>query len=297
MPIRNSFSILMCNFKLVYKLLFFMLIIVLIGVAIFFSVLSPIFEDYFNEVREDFVIDIEEIIQHPILTLQGFLKMFVNYISINSRVINLKLLYLAILIIAVRFFLFLPIIPVSKIIYSKMTTNFDQGLFNAFVSSMPQSILFSFITSIIIGSVDIGLFIILVLFTVKMLKLIGLIALPICLGIAIFTYSLRMTLICQWLPEIARNDGKKIFSAFKNSLKPMAERFTKCLICIMVVNTITITLMLSTLLPTAGLVPIVLIPTCMVLYCILYMALNFSYNNQKYFTDNGVMVYDPTKKF
>lgn len=297
MPIRNSFYVLMSNFKLVYKLLFFILIILLIAVAITFSIVNPIFEEYYDFLRDQFEYHTEEMIRHPIKTIQSFFNIFLEYIDVNSSLINTKLLNLSLLFIGLRFFVVLPILPVTSVLYSKMTTNFDKGLFNSFVSILPQCLLYTLISSVVLGLVDLGLIVVLALLSVQLIKLLGFIALPVSLALAIGVFSLRMTLFCQWLPEICQNNGKKIFSAFKASIKPTFKQFSKNFICITVVNTLSVAIIMTTFIPTAGLIPMLLIPTFMVLYQSLYLALNFSYRKQKYFIDNGVTVYDPTKIF
>jgi hypothetical protein len=247
--------------------------------------------------REQFEYHTEEIIRHPIKTLQSFFDIFLKYFDVNSSEINLKLVNLSLLFIGLRFFVVLPIMPVAIVLYSKMTTNFDKGLFNSFVSSLPQCLLYTLVSSVVFGIIDLGLFALLALVSVQLIKLLGFIALPVSLALAIGIFSLRMTLVCQWLPEICKNNGKKIFSAFKTSLRPTIKQFSKNFICMTVVNTLSIAIMTTTFLPTAGLVPILLIPTFIVLYQSMYLALNFSYRKQKYFIDNGVTVYDPTKVY
>ncbi|HKL73918.1 MAG TPA: hypothetical protein VJ903_03400 [Clostridia bacterium] len=297
MPIRNSLNVLLCNFKLVYKLLLFILIITLIAVAICFSIINPIFEGYYEVVREQFDYVIEDMVKHPIMMFQSFFNIFLDYLDINSSFVSIKMLNLSLLFIGLRFFIMLPVLPVANVLHSKMTTNFDQGLFNSFVSSLPQCLLFSLLSAVVLGLIDLAILVGIALLAVPLIKFLGLIALPICLAIAIGAFSLRMSLVCQWLPEISRNNGKKIFSALKASIQPTIKQFTKNFICISVTNTVSVALLMSTFIPTVGLFPIFLIPTFVVLYQSLYLALNFSYNHQKYFIDNGVTVYDPTKKF
>jgi hypothetical protein len=274
-----------------------MLIIMLIGIAVFFSVLNPIIQGYFETVREVFEFNVEEIISHPILTLKTFLNIFADYIEVNNSYVNIQLMNIGFLFIGIRFFLYLPMLSVNKIIYSKMTTNYDQGLLNAFISILPQSLIFALVSSVAFGIIDIGLIILLSYVSLQIIKLLGLIAMPISLALFIFVFSLRMTIFCQWLPEIASNDSKKVFTSLLQSFKPTFKKFKKNYICITVVNIVFVSLMLTSLIPTFGLFPILLIPTLMVFYISMYMALNFSYKNKKYFIDNGVTVYDPTKKF
>lgn len=301
MPIKNSISILFSNFKLVYKLLLLMVIIVLIATAIVFAILGPVFEGYFEQVRNSMTANFEHnfqsMIAHPILTIQTILRMFTIYFTENSHFVNLRIIYSALIIIFARFLLSLSLVPVNKIMYSKMTTNFDEGLLNAFISTLPQSFFYSLITSIVLGIIDFALAFGLIYFAVWFIQAIGLLAFPITLALAITIYTLRITFLSQWLPEMAKSEDKNIFRSLKKSFTPLFKNFKKNFICMSVSIIIFVGLSLATLVPTFGLIPALLLPTFIVYYITLNITLNFSYYCQKYYTDNGVTIYNPTKLF
>lgn len=297
MPIKHSFSILLCNFKLVAKLFVFLMIIVLLASAILIGILDPVLKDFFDDVRDELHLDADEFVQHPILSMQKFFKHFSDFLAANSSMVWTKIIYIWLLIMGSRFLISLPLLPVTKILHSKMTTGFDMGLANATVSTFGQNLLFCLVTSIILSTFDILLFVGIAYLVSALFKLIGIIALPICVLILALIYTARMAVVCQWLPHIAAQQSKNIFVAFKNSLKPTFKNFRKNFICLFVVTVCTVTIALVTLIPTIGLFPMLLMPTFMVIYAAMCLALNYSYYEQKYFIDNGITVYNPTKKY
>jgi len=273
------------------------LIIVLIATAIVFSILGPVFNQLFDHVREAFVTSPDEIVRHPILAVQNILKLFTIYFAQNASYINMRLVFVSLIIIFTRFLINLPLIPINKIMYSKLTTNFDQGLLNAVISTLPISLLYSLLTSVVLGIVDFAIGFGLIFLATWLIQAIGFIALPISLALALFIYTLRFSLLSQWLPEIAKNGEKNIFIALKHSFTPLFKNFEKNFICLSVSTIIFISIILGTIIPTFGLVPVLMLPTFIVFYITLNITLNFSFYRKKYFIDNGVTIYNPTKLF
>ena len=297
MPIKHSFSILLCNFKLVAKIFFFILIILLVAGALLIGILKPVLDGFFTTIQEQYPLDANEFIQHPILTMQGIIRHFLDFLTSNSSMILLRILYVWLLIMGSRFLLSLPLLPTAKILHSKMTTGFDMGLVNATVLTIGQNLLFSLLTSIVFSVLDILIFVALWYILVGLFGLISVLALPVVLLLALLIYSLRVSILCQWIPEICACPSKNIFIAFKNALAPGIKNLRKNFICTFVLIIASVTTILTTLIPTMGLIPLLLIPTIMVMYGAMCLALNFSFHQQKYFTDNGVTVYNPVKKF
>lgn len=297
MPIKNSFSQLFCNFKLVGKIFLFILIIMLVATAVLMSILSPVLEGYFHKMQEEAPISPEEFIKHPIKSLERFFAFFTEFLQANSDMVSKRVVYIVIVVIAARFLLLLPLFPVNKILHEKMTSGFDVGLFNAFVNTLAQNLLFNLVFSLITGFVDLAIFTGIIYLTSALLKIIGVISLPISLLIALALYSLRVTVFCQWLPEYFMNKPKNVFLALGAGLKTGFKQFRKNYICIFVTFIIYFAIGASTLFTTFGLVPILLIPTIMVTHTSLCLILNYTYHKHKYFTDNGVTVYNPVKKY
>lgn len=297
MPIKHSFSILLCNFKLVAKIFVFFLIIMLIASAILIGILDPVLKGFFQELQDEFPFEGDEIIRHPIRTLQEFAEHFSRFLEANSSLVFKQLIYIWLLIMGSRFLMSLPVLPVTKILHSKMTTGFDMGLLNATVSTVSQNLLYCLVTSVVLSMIDILVFAGICYIIVGVIQLMGIIALPLSLLTVIVIYTLRLCIFCQWLPEICASKSKNIFLALKNSFKPAFKNFRKNFICLFVLMVSCVTIVLTTIVPTVGLFPLLLIPTYLALYSAMCLTLNFSYRQQKYFVDNGVTIYNPVRKY
>lgn len=297
MPIYHSFSILLCNFKLVAKLLLFIFILFLIAASILIGILNPVLDNFFEELQDEIPIDGDYFFKHPILSLQLIFDYFADFLANNPALVITRLLYIWLLITGFKFFVSLPLLPVTKILHSKMTTGFDMGFLNATISTVKENLLFCLLVAIVTGIIDLLIFAAITYVFIGLTKLIGILSLPIAFLVALTVYTLRITLLSQWLPEICISGSKNIFRALQHSFKPVFRNFRKNFICVFVILVTVASVVLTTFLPTFGLVPILMIPTYMVLYCSLCLALSCSFYHQKYFIDNGVTIYNPVKKY
>lgn len=297
MPINHSFSITMCNFKLVAKLALFICIIIIIAIALLLGIIGPVLRGYISELQEDFPLKPESVVEHPLQSLKTLIVFFGNYISSHTYFVTIRIVYLFLLAMGLRFFAQLSMLPLAKILHSKMATGFDMGFLNAFISTIGENVLYSFISSVIYTVLDGLICIATVYLAVWATQTFGILGITVSIFIAIELITLRTTLFCQWLPEIVKSKKRNIFTALISSIKPMAGHFRKNFICMTVINVMFFGLCMTTALPTIGLIPILALPTYMVLYTALAQALNFSYFQQKYFIDNGATIYEPTKKF
>ena len=297
MPIYHSFSILFCNFKLVAKLLLFIFVIFLVAASILIGILNPVLDNFFEELQQEIPIDGDYFFKHPILSLQIILDYFTDFLENNPALVATRLVYIWLLVTGFKFFVSLPLLPVTKILHSKMTTGFDMGFLNATISTVKENLLFCLVSAIVLGIADLLIFAAMTYVFIGLAKLIGILSLPVSFLITLVIYSLRITLLCQWLPEMCASSSKNIFKALKHSFKPVFRNFRKNFICVFVILVTVSSVVLSTVLPTFGLVPILMIPTYIVLYCSLCLTLSCSFYHQKYFIDNGVTIYNPVKKY
>ncbi len=297
MPIKNSFSVLMCNFKLVAKIFLFILIVLVIVAAIVMSIMAPVLEGYFDQLQSEMPITPEEAIKHPVESMKVLLEYFSQFIKENSAFVSMRMLYLVLAIVISRIVIMLPVFPVTKILHEKMTSGFDVGLVNAFVSTLVQNLLFSLVFSIVVAVIDIFITVAVVLLATELFRAFGLITLPISLLIAMLVFSFRILVVSQWLPEYFNKQPKNVFLALGDGIKNAFRQFSKNYLCCFATLVIYFTLIVCTLLPTMGLVPILLVPTIMVTHSAMCLILNYTYHQHKYFTDNGVTVYNPIKKY
>ena len=296
MPIKHSLSILLCNFKLVAKLFVFFLVILLIIGALTIGIMKPVFDGFFNEVQTDVPISVEDFYKHPIVSIRTYVNMFGDYLT-QSENFGLQLFYLWLIIVVTGFLLKLPLLPVTKVLYGKTISGFDGGLLNGVVTTIGQNLLYSAVSGLVFGTVDTGILVGMTYFALVLSRAIGVIALPICALITFALFAARMSLFCHWLPEICESSSKNIFKAFVNSLKPTFKKFVKDFICIFFLIIAGWSIAVLTAIPTLGAATLLIIPTLFTLYSAMCLCLSFSYKQQKYFTDNGVTIYNPVKKF
>ena len=274
-----------------------MLIIILAASALFVSLITPIFADFIGEFSGTLASFELSFFNNPFKSAETAILSFVSFFNANAGSLFLRILALAGLMAAIRFLITLCLMPVSKILHDKMTTGFDMGFNNAFISTLSQNLLFSVICSVVLTVID-SLLIFGILYALYgLVKLIGLFGIPIALILAVFIFSVRMAAVCMWLPEMNNQNSKNIFKALAAARKPTLKYFRKNTLCLMVINTVTLSLMLVSLIPTVGLLPILLVPTYLVLYTALCNALSYSFYQKKYFIDNGVTVYQSVKKY
>lgn len=295
MPINHSFSILMCNIKLVLKLTILILIIGLLIFALIASAIMPIVKDFSSIIRNS-DIDADMLVNHPIQTIRTeIIDECMNYLKNTNW--ETTLIYIILLLYALGFLFTVTKLPVTKVLYNKMISGYDIGLLHAFISTGFQNLLLSLILSIISFAISAGLFIgtwslVMLCFDADLLILI-----PFIIILWLAALSVRSCFFSQWMPEICASQSKNIFDGLKIGIKGSVKRFSKNFLCYFTINFILFAVIVSTIILSFGAIPLICIPVYIVLACALSLTLNFSYHQQKYFIDNGGTVYTPTKLF
>ena len=296
MPIKHTYSILCSNLTIVVKIANMIMIILLLAVACFYGIIRPIYLDIRRVIEtQNFEIDAQELVNHPILTLSALRQSYVGFfeqIQWQTSFIWAVLIY-----IGFRFFLTLPLLPATKVLYVKMSTGFDVGILNAFISTGFQNLLLAAVSAIVLSIVDIAVIVAIFALCYVLLPLIGFFAFPLCIILLLFAITARMAIICQWLPEICASESKNIFKNLGNSLLFSFKKFRKNFLCLLFINVVIGAIVSATMITSLGVIPILMIPIYYVQYCIMTLTLNFSYHKAKYYIDNGSTVYTPTRLF
>lgn len=296
MPLNHTFSLTMCNTKLIIKLALLIIVLALIALAVLSSVIMPIISDIADIINS---IDVtpDDLINHPIITVRTeFLDRIMDYLKASDwrEVIGI----IVAVYFCIRFFITVPQLPLAKVIYNKMSTGYDIGLFNAFVSTGFQNLFLSLILAIVTSAINIGL--IIGFFSLMKLCFQGgaaFIAVPFIIIAFIAAYSAKSAILSQWMPEICASQTKNIFIGLKVAVKSAFSRFRKNFLCFFTLNIIWVGIFAATAIPTLGAIPLICIPGFIVMRSTLALTLNFSYHHKKYFIDNGTTVYTPEKRF
>ncbi len=296
MPIKHTFSILFSNLALVVKIAIVILIILLLALACFYSVIRPLYLDV-REIIESqkFTVDAQELVNHPFLTLSALQESYIGFFKQIHW--QSSFLWFVLIFVGFKFFFTLPLLPATKVMYVKMSTGFDVGILNAFISTGFQNLLLAAASSIVLSVVDIALSLSAMLLCYALLPLIGVFAFPLCILLYFLLLTARMAIVCQWLPEICASESKNIFKNLGNSLLFSFKKFRKNFLCLLFINIVIFAIVCSTMITSFGVIPIMMIPIYYVQYCIMTLTLNFSYHKSKYYIDNGSTVYTPTRLF
>lgn len=296
MPLKHSIGILFSNLKLVWRLALFIVIIGLIAGAIIFSIVSPIIQDVIGFIT-GLTVDPDKFINHPFVTLrEDIINKCLDFVKGSDLKVLIVTAVMSFWVI--KFFMYLPMLPVTKVLHGKMKTGYDIGLVNAIVSTGFQNVLLSLILSVFTTITDLGLLsgcAALIYLCINNRSLIILI--PVIIILYLCLHSLRLTLVSQWLPEICSQESKNIFNAFKSALAPTKKFFRKSFLCIFTLNFIVTSIVVTTALPTLFVTPVLALPIYIVLHSALCLTLNFTYHKDKYYLDSGTMIYTPEKLF
>lgn len=295
MPINHSFSILMCNIKLVLKLTLLILIIGSIIYAMLSTVITPLAHGLYGIISTS-EIDANQFISHPIITIKTqILDKCIDYIE--STRWRHSLGFVCLICFAYRLLITLSQFPVTKVLYNKMQSGYDIGLFHALISTGFQNLLLSFVYGIVVFVTDVGMFFGFGSLLVLSMNTKNYVFIPLIIILYVCASSARTCLMSQWMPEICASHSKNIFASLKSSFKCGFKRFSKNFMCFATMNFIKLAIVASTVITTLGAIPLICIPVFIVLSCSLSLTLNFSYHQQKYFIDNGGTIYNPSKLF
>lgn len=295
MPLNHSISISLCNIKLVLKLALILLVFGLIVFAVITAITGPIFDGIMDIIKNTEV-DASAFINHPISTIKTeFLDKIVSFLQTYN--VGAVIWYSILTYFIVNFFVILTVLPVTKVLYNKMTSGYDIGIFNAFISTGFQNLLLTFIIAVFNVAVTIGLTVgfgalVYLSFQAKIYLL-----LPFLFLLYIAALSAKTCLYSQWFPEICATQEKNIFIGIKNALRGTFKKFRKNFLCYFTINVIWVAVICSTFLLSFGAIPLITLPFFIVLRSCLGLTLNFSFHQKKYFVNNGETIYNPTKLF
>lgn len=295
MPLNHMFSITMCNTKLIVQLTFLIAILLLIAASVISACVEPVAKEI-SEIVMNSRMEPQELIEHPIKTVrEKIVDPAIAHLKENNAS-RLIWIFVAIYFF-VLYFLTIPQLPLCKVLYGKMLSGYDVGLFNTFISTGFQNLLLSLILSLVNAAVNIGLFIGLVFALELTFNAKAIVAVPFVLLAFGALFSLRSSIISPWLPEICASDSKNIFVGLKAGAKLSFKRMRKNFLCHYTLNLIFGIALCSTVIPTFGVSLIIGLPTFVVMRSILSLTLNFSYHRKTYYTDNGMTTYAPTRLF
>lgn len=295
MEFKHSLSIFSSNLVLSYKLLLLIFVVFIIAAVLFVSIFNPLFDGLQDALEiEGLSLSFTEVIQDPINNISAIWRTATDYISDNTSLIVSRFVFLSLLIMFARFFGSLALIPATKMLHNKMTSGYSDGLFASFVASLPQTLLFALVSSIIFTIIDLGLFFLAMLLFFSLYKIFKVSALFITLALLLAAFSIRTSLFSQWMPVMVDSD-KNIFKALPDAIKLGAKTFGTHYPMALTINIVFTAIIMTCTIPTFGVLPIVALPMYISMHCICALTTYFNHHDRKYYTDNGLTVYTPKK--
>lgn len=296
MQLKHSLSIFSTNLNLTYKVLIFIFIILIIALAFFVSIFTPVIKDIRAEIElEGASLAPRDILEDPVTELTKIWHIVSDFLSDNYMLLVTRFLFLGLLLVFARFFVSLAFVPISMIIYNRMTTGYSGGLFSSMVSTFPQTIVFAFFSSIIYSIIDLAIAFLSLYAFFFFYKLVNISAFMPAFAIFILLFSLRISAFSHWLAVIC--DGEKnIFKALGTALKSSAKSISTHYPIVLTITVTYFAIITCTLLPTFSIFPIVTFPMFIIILCITNLVSYFNFNQRKYYTDLGKTVFTPDSK-
>lgn len=311
MEVKQSASILVSNFGLVFKLFIYILVITLIVAAIAVGIISPILKMFLSEENvgkliQDISADTNSFLKgnaglyDTFYALKDDLQDFARYIfSLDWFVAGI--IAVGIFVYLLYLFLFtLSSVPIADVINNSMASNLKYGFLSNFALNFRRSVKYSILKVLIFFPIDIIIFGVLFGLTYGFWKLFRSIAvlqflsLAIVLAFGVIFASLRQTLFSGWIPRLIFHPEEGVFTAFKKSL-PVVKKNAKVLIMTYCSIYFVLYLLVTVVgLFTFGLMSIIAPSISYVIVRIVELVSYYKSNKLKFYTDS-VTVVDTTE--
>lgn len=296
MNLKNSFSVLSSNLSLIYKVLFFFFILLLLAVAITVSIVNPVIKEVNEELDiQGIRISIDTLLNNPIGTVQKLWNTTVSYFASNLGQLILRVFYVCLMVITIRFLTSFVLFPTSVMLYERMTANNRITMSSALISNFLKALLYSLVSALIIGLIDFSIMLLSAWLMAVAYKALRVFSIFFGIIVGLILFSIRIVLASNWLPVLIAEE-RNVFRALKKGIILSSQRFLSSLAVIFTLNALMLSLVLSLSIPTFGLVPLLTVPFWAILLCALSMTKYFKARGKKYYTDNEGTVYAPPEQ-
>lgn len=290
MNAKNTFSITARNIRLSFKLILFVAVLSIIVLAVLISVFTPLFNEL-KSFLESNGMSLQTVSWSQII--DTLLHNFSDFFEQNRTDLLTAIGYTYLVIFIARMLISATLMPTAYIIGNQMKTNFTEKFIPSFIVTLKESLLYSLLSSLIVLILDVP-FSMLILYLVTVLfPAMSVFAITAGLILLIVYLSIRMTITSQWIPHMII--GKlPLMKALKQTLIDLPKTFTKSVIGVGGIIAVTLTLILTTIVPTLFLGPIILIPLMIIMLTAFSMVVYCDVYRQNYFYDvKNVVVNEP----
>ncbi len=265
------------------------MIVLIIAIALFIGIIGPAINAIFTESDLSTfmeVYDLEDIEKVTYSDLFGaVIKDLREVFNAHKSAIYGTLAWISLVYLLARFFFTLSQVPIAKMIYDKMSSNFNNGFLSTCIQYSKQAFVFALLSSLISVPLDLAVMLGIIALGIKLSTVVNFFAIAFSVTLLLLYASFRSSLLSQWVPLIiAENLG--VVDAFRKSFAPSLSSLKEIFSATLIVFVLIIWSVSGGLsLVTFGIVPIFIIPFAMVFLNILNMVKYFNNNNKKYYVD------------
>lgn len=281
MNAKNTFSITARNIRLSFKLILFVAVLSITVLAVLISVFTPLFEELksFLEING---ISLQSVSWSQII--DTFIHNFSDFFAQNRTDLLTAIGYTYLVIFIARMLISATLMPTAYIIGNQMKTNFTEKFIPSFIVTLKESLLYSLLSSLIVLILDVP-FSMLILYLVAVLfPAMSIFSVTAGMILLIVYLSIRTTITSQWIPHIII--GKlPLMTALKRTLLDLPKTFNKSIIGVGGIVAVTFSLILTTIVPTLFIGPIILIPLMIITLTSFSMVVYCDVYKQNYFYD------------
>jgi hypothetical protein len=289
---RYSITMLGRNFDLVLKVLIYGFVLMLICSALLIAIANPILDalnsnlDFSGRLREI----LSDFINHENMDVFGqFLQDLNTVVNDISSQIDIAILLMVLVVFFAKFFFSMIDVPLSEVIYGRMSKNFSMKFRNVLVSSLRKALLYSLVNTTVTLIADSMITVLCFYFMRILYFALGPFAIAIAMLIFFGLLSSRMALFGQWVPQMIC-EKKSVACAFREAFRFSIKYFWKVMPVIFVVNILFFSVVMTTFLFTFGLLPALSIPFVLIQTATLNLVAYHTFNKKKFYVDEVTVV-------
>ena len=229
MELKNTFSIVLSKFGMVYRIIIYVIICLLVVTAIgscFIVPLNKIFNT--NEgilehlaLIKDTVLEFSDgnlTINEFVSDIKDVILSFYNYLKVDTNVFALTIVMVIVVSVVYRFFIALSYVAITDIFSEFMLSNMRYGFVSNFIKNFKKGV--SYAAGYTLVTVPIDVIIVFACFGVFLLtfNIFSILATTITVIVALVVIALRLTFFSAVLPVIVSEDEDNFFKALKKSM-------------------------------------------------------------------------------
>jgi hypothetical protein len=218
-------------------------------------------------------------------SFRGLFREIGNFISQESHKTNTTIINSIIVYVIFMFFIQMTNIPITKVLYNKMSQGYDERFHMSLISTLILALKYSFVNAITGALLDLLIFVFGIVLLSLLFPLISIYSITIAVFVMLILLSIRISFTIM-LPPIMVAEEKKVFKALVLSIKRTPKILNKIFIPVFIVIITTFAICMCTVAVTFGIIPIIIIPTYMVLMSAISLIVYFVDNKRKYYTTN-----------